>query len=209
MESLLGRSGGGDARITREGPALVKALVAGATVAAMLSLNADAPELGLEGIQGNTVRVWRLDDFRRQWVILFFYPADFTFVCPTEIRGFNARLAEFQARDAAVVAVSVDDIASHRAWATELGGVAFPLLSDPGGKVAQAYGVFDPEDGHAFRATFVISPERRIAYAVASPMNVGRSVEETLRVLIALQTGRLCPADWHEGDATLDPVLKY
>ena len=175
----------------------------------MLSLNADAPELGLEGLHDNTVRVWRLDDFRRQWLILFFYPADFTFVCPTEIRGFNAKMPEFQKRGAAVVGVSVDDVASHRAWAQELGGVSFPLLSDPGGTIAQAYGVYDEEDGHAFRATFVISAERRIAYAVASPMNVGRSVEETLRVLVALQTGRLCPADWREGDATLDPVLKY
>jgi peroxiredoxin (alkyl hydroperoxide reductase subunit C) len=175
----------------------------------MLSLNADAPELGLEGIHENAVRVWRLDDFRRQWLILFFYPADFTFVCPTEIRGFNAKLPEFRKRGAAVVGVSIDDIASHRAWAAELGGVGFPLLSDPGGTVAKTYGVFDAEDGHAFRATFVISPERRIAYAVASPMNVGRSVEETLRVLVALQTGRLCPADWREGDATLDPALKY
>ena len=175
----------------------------------MLSLNADAPELALEGIHDNTVRVWRLDDFRRQWLVLFFYPADFTFVCPTEIRGFNDRLAEFQSRGAAVVGVSVDDVASHRAWIEELGGVAFPLLSDPGGEVAKTYGVFDEEDGHAFRATFVISPERRIAYAVASPMNVGRSVEETLRVVVALQTGRLCPADWREGDATLDPALKY
>ncbi|MFN2387830.1 MAG: peroxiredoxin [Thermoanaerobaculia bacterium] len=175
----------------------------------MLTLNVDAPELGLEGVQDGSVRTWKLADFRGSWLVLFFYPADFTFVCPTEIRGFDRLIAEFRRKRCAVVGISVDDLASHVAWIGELGGLSFPLLSDPGGRVARAYGVLNPEDGRAFRATFLVSPDGRIAWMVVSPMNVGRSVPETLRVVDALQTGRLCPADWRPGEETFDPELKY
>ncbi len=175
----------------------------------MLRLNSEAPDFSLEGVQDTKVRAFRLADLRGRWVVLFFYPADFTFVCPTEIRGFEKRATEFRARGCEIVAVSVDGPVSHRAWAEELGGVSFPLLSDPSRATCRAYGVLDETDGRAFRATFVLSPEGRIAYMVVSPMNVGRSVDETLRVVEALQTGRLCPADWRRGDPTLDPDLKY
>jgi peroxiredoxin 2/4 len=109
----------------------------------------------------------------------------------------------------AVAGVSIDDTASHEKWAQELGGVSFPLLSDTTKSVCQAYGVLNPDDGRAFRATIIIAPEGRVAYLVVSPLNVGRSVEETLRVLQALQTGRLCPADWRPGQNTMDPALLY
>lgn len=175
----------------------------------MLSLNAAAPEFVLEGIQGGQVRQFSLGDYRGRWVVLFFYPADFTFVCPTEILGFQKRLSEFHGKDAEILGVSVDDVVSHRAWGDELGGIAFPLLSDPGGETARAYGVRSEEDGRAFRATVVISPDGTVAYVVVSPMNVGRSVDETLRVLNALQTGRLCPADWRPGQPTLEAHLRY
>ncbi|HWC02826.1 MAG TPA: peroxiredoxin [Methylomirabilota bacterium] len=175
----------------------------------MIGLNAPAPDVALEGIADGKVRRFRLSDFRGRWLVLFFYPADFTFVCPTEIRGFHERRLEFAKRNCEILAVSVDDIDSHRAWAAELGGVAFPLLSDPGRDAARAYGVLNEADGRAFRATFIIDPEGLVAYFVVSPMNVGRSVDETLRVLDALQTGRLCPADWHPGEPTLDPSLRY
>jgi alkyl hydroperoxide reductase subunit AhpC len=176
---------------------------------AMLTLNAPAPDLDLQGVLDGQVRRVRLSEFRGRWVVLFFYPADFTFVCPTEIRGFHACRAEFAERDCQVLAVSVDDVESHRAWAAELGGVAFPLLSDPGREAARAYAVLNEADGRAFRATFMISPDGVLAYIVVSPMNVGRSVGETLRVLDALRTGRLCPADWRPGEPTLDPALRY
>lgn len=176
---------------------------------AMLALNTEAPAFTLEGVQRGEVRRFRLADFRGRWVVLFFYPADFTFVCPTEIRGFEKLAHEFRERNCEILALSVDDVASHRAWAEELGGVSFPLLSDPTRETSRAYGVLDEADGRAFRASFVVSPEGKIAYALVSPMNVGRSVDETLRVLEALQTGRLCPADWKPGDPTLDPGLRY
>jgi peroxiredoxin 2/4 len=175
----------------------------------MVQLNAPAPDFTLDAIANGQTRRVRLSDFRGRWVVLFFYPADFTFVCPTEVRGFQARRAEFARRACDILGVSVDDVESHRAWAVELGGVEFPLLSDPDRAVARAYEVLNEADGRAFRATFIVGPEGRVAYFVVSPMNVGRSVDETLRVLEALQSGRLCPADWRPGEPTLDPALRY
>src|SRR5437773_10966828 len=175
----------------------------------MLDLTAPAPPFTLEGAHQGKRRPFSLSDFRQKWVVLFFYPADFTFVCPTEVVGFSTRLAEFDALDAAVLGISVDDVETHRAWAAELGGVAFPLLSDKSGDVCRAYGVLDDSEQRAWRATVVVSSGGTVAYHVVSPMNVGRSVEETLRVLRALATGRLCPADWQPGQPTLDPDLRY
>ena len=175
----------------------------------MVRLNAEAPPFALEGVLGGRVQTFSLKDFRGRWLVLFFYPADFTFVCPTEIRGFQNRLRDFEACGCDVLAISVDDVPSHQAWAEELGGISFPLVSDPTRDTCRRYGVLNDTDGRAFRATFVISPQGTIAYMVISPMNVGRSVDETLRVVKALGTGRLCPADWRPGEPTLDPDLRY
>ena len=175
----------------------------------MLRLNTEAPSFEREGVQGGRVRRFTLSEFRKRWLILFFYPADFTFVCPTEVRTFQKRLPEITALNAAVAGISPDDVATHEQWARELGGVDFPLLSDPGRDVCRAYGVLDEDEGRPWRATFVVTPEGRIAWLTVSPMNVGRSVEETLRVVKALQTGRLCPADWQPGDDTGAPELRY
>jgi peroxiredoxin (alkyl hydroperoxide reductase subunit C) len=169
----------------------------------VLALNAEAPSFDLPGVAGGSVRRYTLADLARGWLVLFFYPADFTFVCPTEIRGFEQSLPEIRRAGAEVAAISGDDTESHRAWAEELGGVSYPLLSDPAGDVSRAYGVRDEEAGRPHRATFVITPERRIAHLTVSPMNVGRSVDDTLRVLQALLTGKLCPADWRPGQPTL------
>jgi len=176
------------------------------TLARVLALNAPAPDFSLDGVASGTRRRFALRDFRGRWLVLFFYPADFTFVCPTEITGFQKSLDEVQRLGAAVVGISADDVDSHVAWAAELGGVAFPLLADPTRATIHAYGVLDPAENRAYRATVVVSPDGRIAYTVVSPMNVGRSVDETLRVLAALGSGRLCPADWHPGDPTGDPT---
>jgi alkyl hydroperoxide reductase subunit AhpC len=175
----------------------------------VLELNANPPDFRLEGVEQGRRRRFSLSEYRRRWVVLFFYPADFTFVCPTEMRGFQKRLPELTAMDAVVLAVSPDAVATHEEWARELGGLDFPLLSDAEREVGRAYGVLDEREGRPYRATFVVNPQGRIGYLTISPMNVGRSVEETLRVLQALQTGRLCPADWHPGEATGGPELRY
>jgi alkyl hydroperoxide reductase subunit AhpC len=171
----------------------------------VLSLDEVAPSFTLEGVAGGHGGRFSLDDVRRGWAVVFFYPADFTFVCPTEMKGFQARLGEFRDLGCQVMAIGVDDVDSHRAWAEELGGIDFPLLSDPTRATCRAWGVLSEKEGRPWRATFVLAPGGRVAHLTVTPKNVGRSVDETLRVLAALQTGRMCPADWRPGDATLSP----
>lgn len=150
-----------------------------------------------------------LADYRGKWLVLFFYPLDFTFVCPTEIRGFNSRLKEFKEAGAEVLGVSVDSVYSHRAWIKTpqaeggLGSLDYPLASDITKEVAKEYGVLVEEQGIALRGLFIIDPDGVLRYSVVSDLNVGRSVDETLRVLQALETGGLCPIDWHPGERTL------
>jgi len=132
-------------------------------------------------------------------VLIFFYPRDFSFICPTEVTGFNKALKEFTAEQTTIVGVSIDDVDSHLRWARELGGVGYPLLADPDGSLARAYGVFDDQEKVALRATFILDRQRKVAFAASCPLNVGRSVIETLRIVRALRTGQLCPADWKPG----------
>jgi len=168
-------------------------------------LEAAAPEFALDALMpdGGVHRL-ALRSLRGSWVVLFFYPADFSFVCPTEVRGFAARHPQFREAGAEVLGVSPDDTATHRAWAAELGGLPFALLTDPGNAVALAYGAAAEGQTRPDRATFVLDPEGRLLYAERVARNVGRGVGETLRVLQALQTGRLCPADWRPGEETFD-----
>lgn len=168
-----------------------------------------APEFSLQGSLGNSVSVYTLAAYRGRWLVLFFYPADFTFICPTEVVGFSKLADEFGRENAAILGVSVDDVESHRAWAAELGGIVYPLLSDVDRAVSRAFGVLDEKENVALRATFIINPTAVISYQVVSHANVGRSVEETLRVLKALRTERLCPSDWKPGAPTGDLALKY
>ena len=151
----------------------------------------------------------KLGDYQGKWLVLFFYPLDFTFVCPTEIRGFNSRIDELNALGAKVLGVSTDSIYSHRAWIKSskaeggLGELHYPLASDITKQVAQSYGVLIEEEGIALRGLFIIDPEGIIRYQVVSDLNIGRSVDEIIRVLHALQTGGLCPIDWQVGERTL------
>ena len=175
----------------------------------MLTIADPAPEFSLPGAYLDSIRTYSLREVRGKWLVLFFYPADFTFVCPTEVVGFSEKAADFQSEDAQIYGVSIDSVESHRAWAKELGGINYPLLSDTEKKVSQAYHVLHPKEEVALRATFLINPEGIIQYSAACNMNTGRSVEETLRVLQALRTERLCPADWKPGESTGDLSHKY
>ena len=118
---------------------------------------------------------------------------------PTEVTAFSKMAKDFAAENAADLGVSVDSIDSHRSWAQELGGLEYPLLSDESKKLSRDYGVLDETEGVSLRATFIINPTGVISYQVVSNVNVGRSVEETLRVVKALRTERLCPSDWKPG----------
>ncbi len=150
-----------------------------------------------------------LEDYKGKWLILFFYPLDFTFVCPTEIRGFNSKLAQFKSIGAEILGVSVDSVHSHKAWINAsrdsggLGGLDYPLASDITKQTARDYGVLIEEQGIALRGLFIIDPEGILRYQVVADLNVGRSVDETLRVLQAFQTGGRCPIDWQPGERTI------
>jgi len=175
----------------------------------LLRVGDSAPDFTIKGILGGQIAEYSLTTYKGKWLVLFFYPADFTFICPTEVTGFSHAVEQFAAESAAILGVSVDSLDSHRSWAVELGGLSYPLLSDGAKTLSQAYGVLDAKEGVALRATFIIDPTGMISYQVVSHVNVGRSVEETLRVLRALRTGRLCPSDWKPGEATGELGFKY
>ena len=150
-----------------------------------------------------------LSDYKGKWLILLFYPLDFTFVCPTELTAFSDRIDELQGVGAEVIGVSTDSVHSHRAWIKtprDQNGVAdlqYPLASDVGGRLAAKYNILVEEEGIALRGLFIINPEGILQYAVVHDLNIGRSVDETLRVLQGLQTGGLCAADWTPGQENL------
>lgn len=175
----------------------------------MLKPGDPAPQFELECALGDKLTRLSLSSIRSEMIVLFFYPRDFSFICPTEVIGFHKALADFEAERTSIVGISVDDAETHRRWARELGGVGYPLLADVGGKVARAFDVLDDKEMVALRATFILDAKRTIVYAVASPTNVGRSVSETLRVVCALRSGMLCPAGWEPGDETGPAGAKY
>jgi len=151
----------------------------------------------------------KLADYRGKWLVLLFYPLDFTFVCPTELTAFSDRYEDFEGINADVIGVSTDSVFSHRAWLNtprDKGGVQglkYPLAGDSTKTVSDDYGVLIGARGIALRGLFVIDPEGVLRYKVVHDLNIGRSVEETLRVIQALQTGGLCQAEWKPGQQTL------
>lgn len=151
----------------------------------------------------------KLSDYKGKWVVLLFYPLDFTFVCPTELTAFSDRYEEFEGVGAEVIGISTDSVHSHRAWLKldrDKGGVSglkYPLASDITKTMAEDYGVLIEDKGIALRGLFVIDPEGVLRYAVVHDLNIGRSTDETLRVIQALQTGGLCQAEWRPGQETL------
>ena len=165
----------------------------------MLGPGDTAPDFQLPcAIKGRASTI-RLRDLRTDLVAVFFYPRDFSFICPTEVTGFNQALSSFAAARCSVLGINGDSVESHLKWAEELGGIAYPLLSDADGKVARAYGIFDEKENVPIRATFVLRKDRVVVHAIACPLNVGRSVSDTLRAVQAIETGQMCPAEWKPG----------
>jgi peroxiredoxin 2/4 len=175
----------------------------------MLKPGDPAPRFDLPCALDDKLTRLTLASIRSEMVVLFFYPHDFSFICPTEVIGFHKAQADFKTEQTSIVGISVDDAETHRRWARELGGVGYPLLADEGGKVARAFGILDENENVALRASFILDPKRTIVYAVASPINVGRSVSETLRVVRALRSGKQCPADWEPGSDFGPTDAKY
>lgn len=151
-----------------------------------------------------------LAEIRKQnkWTVLFFWPKDFTFVCPTEIKGFNDKVADFRDRDAVLLGASTDTTHVHNAWRThhaDLKGLKFPMVSDHAKTLSTALGILTGEDQVALRATFIVDPEGIVRWASVNDLSVGRNVDETIRVLDALQTDELCPCNWKKGEEVLHP----
>jgi peroxiredoxin (alkyl hydroperoxide reductase subunit C) len=176
----------------------------------MLTVGDPLPAFALKAAvsaeSGHELAVVTRDSFPGEWLVLFFWPIDFTAICPTEILEFARHDADFRVRDARVVGASSDSAWAHVAWRQrdpDLRDVPFPMLGDPNNELAHALGVLDARVGVPMRATFLVDPDRTIRWASVHDVRCGRSVHEVLRVLDALRTGKLTPCDWRPGEATL------
>lgn len=178
----------------------------------MLTIGDRVPDIALNASisndPGNAFLRVSPADYQGRWLILFFWPMDFTFVCPTEIAEFGRRADDFSALGASILGASVDTEYVHLAWRQshpEIREIPFPMLADVQHRLISALGIAHPELGVAMRATFIIDPEGVIRGVSVTDMNVGRSVSEVLRTLEALQTNELTPCEWRPGGAVLKP----
>ncbi|EKV02856.1 peroxiredoxin [Leptolyngbya sp. PCC 7375] len=181
-----------------------------------LRVGQPAPDFTATAVVDQEFKTIKLSDYRGQYVVLFFYPLDFTFVCPTEITAFSDRYDEFTALNTEVLGASVDSEFSHLAWiqterkAGGLGDLSYPLVSDIKKELSAAYNVLEPEAGVALRGLFIIDKDGIVQHSTINNLSFGRSVDETLRVLQAIQhvqshPDEVCPAGWTPGEKTMTP----
>lgn len=163
-----------------------------------------APDFTAQAYFKGEMKEVSLRDYRGKWVVLFFYPLDFTFVCPTEIQGFSQKIAEFEKLNAQVIGASVDSVYSHKAWSEgALGEMAYPIISDISHRVSRDYGVLLEDKGISLRGLFLIDPDGILRSYMVNDLAVGRNVDEVIRLLGAFQSGELCPVGWKPGEKTL------
>jgi alkyl hydroperoxide reductase subunit AhpC len=184
----------------------------------MFQVGQPAPEFTAEAVVNKQFKDVSLADYRGKYVVLFFYPLDFTFVCPTEITAFSDRAAEFEGLNTQIIGASVDSKFSHLAWVETprdrggLGDVEFPLVADITKKIARDYQVLLEDDGITLRGLFIIDPEGELKIQMVNDNNIGRNVDEVLRLVKALQYnakhGEVCPANWNPGDDTIVPEVE-
>ena len=176
-----------------------------------------APDFDAQAVQADgSFKNVKLSDYRGKYVVLFFYPLDFTFVCPTEIISFSDRVDEFEALNVQVIGVSIDSHFSHLAWRNTsrtdggIGAVKYPLVADLNKKIAAAYDVL-LDSGIALRGLFLIDKDGIVRHQVVNDLPLGRNIDEALRIVKALQyfeqNGEVCPANWQEGKATIKPTV--
>jgi len=176
----------------------------------MLNVGDKFPEYALKAVVSTDINTAFIDvdhtTYHNEWRVFFFWPKDFTFVCPTEIAEFGKLNDEFQDRDAQLLGASVDSEFVHLAWKQqkeELRDLPFPMLSDIKRELSAALGILDTETGVAKRAVFIVDPEGIIRFSMVTDLKVGRNPREVLRVLDALQTDELCPCNWQQGQETI------
>ena len=178
-----------------------------------------APDFKATAVQvSKIIENFSLSNFKGKYVVLFFYPLDFTFVCPTELHAFDEKLKEFQKRDTEVVAVSVDSHFSHLAWLNTpklkggIEGVSYPIVSDIHKTIARDFGVLYEEAGIAYRGLFLIDGKGIVRHQVVNDLPLGRSVDEALRMVDALRffeaNGEVCPANWRKGEKSMKTTAK-
>lgn len=163
-----------------------------------------APDFTAEAYADGEIKNISLSDYKGKWVVLFFYPLDFTFVCPTEIQGFDAAKAEFDKLNTQIIGASVDSAHSHKAWSeSSLGKMNYPIISDITHRVSRDYGVLLEDKGISLRGVFIIDPEGNLKSYSVNDLSVGRNVDEIVRLVQAFQSGDLCPVGWKPGEKTL------
>jgi len=181
----------------------------------MVTINEPAPEFTQDAFVNNEVKKISLSDYKGKWVVLFFYPADFTFVCPTELGELADRHEELKGLGAEVISVSTDTAFVHKAWhdnSPTIGKIKFPMLADPTGKVCKDYGTYIEGEGLSLRGTFLIDPEGVLKAYELHDNSIGRSSDELIRKIQAAQyvaehSGEVCPMNWKPGKSTLKPGL--
>ena len=176
----------------------------------MLAVGEKFPEFHLKTVVSNDVKTAFAEASRKsykdKWLVIFFWPKDFTFVCPTEIVGFGKLNREFQDRGAQILGVSTDSEFVHLAWRQqneELSRLPYPMVSDLKRELSTALGILDAREGVAQRAAYIVDPDGIIRFVMVTDLSVGRNPQEVLRVLDALQTNELCPCSWKKGEATI------
>jgi len=178
-------------------------------------INSKLPEFKVQAYQNGEFREVTNKDIEGKWAIFFFYPADFTFVCPTELGDLADNYEEFKKANCEIYAVSTDTHFTHKAWADAsetIGKIKFPMLGDPTNTLANEFGVLIEQDGLALRASFIVNPEGKIVAYEVQDTGIGRNAEELLRKLqaaqfVAAHGDQVCPAKWKPGDDTLTPSL--
>ena len=181
----------------------------------MVNINEKAPEFTAKAFHSNSFKTVRMSDYKGRWVVLFFYPADFTFVCPTELGELADRHAEFKKLGCEILSVSRDTEFVHKAWhdnSAMIKKIRFPMLADPTARICRDYGVYVEEDGLSLRGTFIINPEGVLKALEINDNSIGRNADELLRKLQAAQyvskhAGEVCPMNWQPGGKTLKPGI--
>ncbi|MBI4252657.1 redoxin domain-containing protein [Candidatus Uhrbacteria bacterium] len=180
-----------------------------------LQIGQPVPDLTFDVFQNEEIKKIKLSDFEGKWLALVFYPADFTFICPTELEELADHYAEFQSIGAEVLSVSTDTVFVHKAWhdnSPAIKKITYPMAADPTGTLCKTFGTYIPHEGLSLRGTFIINPDGILKAYEIHDNSIGRSAKELLRKLKAAQfvaqnPGQVCPASWEPGKATLTPGL--
>ncbi len=181
----------------------------------MININKQVSDFETDAYHNDEIKKVSLNNYKGKWLVVFFYPADFTFVCPTELEELADHYEEIKSLDAEVLSVSTDTVFVHKAWhdaSKAIKKIKFPMLADPTGKISKMFGVYSEEEGLAYRGTFIIDPDGVLKAIEVHNNDIGRSAKELIRKLQAAKfvyenEGLVCPAEWEPGKKVLQPSL--